>query len=552
VPNDWKDKLSKLKRKLEPEKKQSDAKRKKDGAQRTQKRRSGDAPPKVDTATLKAKWARPEPAVGSSLGNPAKTHSDGLPPEPASGTGQAFNIGIDVGTSSLKVCVRPPGDRGEVYVVSIGQPEGPASALCPSTVTVKGGRIWFGQAAEDQARIAGGQAFRQLKVCMACEIGERPQVPTSSCTCMRADDGRCSAMFTVTNASDDLLASDLLMLLLGWAMGESRRHIPKNLTGEELPRVTYSISAPIDQIDAGSQLNGEYARVVFQAWRLSGAIQQGMELSEALKWIVRVQQVKLPSDEERLVELCPESAAIVAGYAMSPEMEEGQYAVIDIGAWTTEMSFFRFTQTGRQTTGRPARAFHAARSHRIAASQVDERCRAHVLELYGLGAEEAIGLAETIRHQREEQIFGEKPISLHGQTSDVCPRASALEFARDTIAEAIGRRFILTLGEAFANERFESMWKGKLRILFAGGGSLDDVLRSGVQHASFIADSKGVPEPSDLVGLPECDNYRRFLVAYGLAHGSARWPRDLMPSQVLPFKPSRRMKPTFEDLGFGA
>ena len=447
------------------------------------------------------------------------------------------------------MCIRPPGMNSKVYVVPVAGQGADPSVLCPSTVTVAGGQVWFGNEAEERIRRTGGQVFRQLKVCMACEVGMRPEAPIAACQCERMDGGICSAIFSISGSSEAVLASDLLTLLLGWAMGESRQRIPADLTGETTPRATYSVSAPIDQIDAGSQLTGEYARVVFQAWRLSGAIRQGMELSTALEWIVRVQQVAVPSDEERLVELCPESGAIVAGYAMSPEMEEGQYAVIDIGAWTTEMSFFRFTEVGQLKTGRPARAFHAARSHRVAANQVDDRCRTHVLEMYARDPGQDRALAETIRDQRERHVFAEEPLALGGQGKEITPRPSALQFARDLVAEAIGRRFLDTLTEAYANESLESFWQGKLRILFAGGGSLDSVLRSGIRHG-FIADSRGVPEPSDLVGLPACDDYRRFLVAYGLAHGSARWPRDLLPSQTLPFKPSRRSMPTSEELGY--
>jgi len=170
--------------------------------------------------------------------------------------------------------------------------------------------------------------------------------------------------------------------------------------------------------------------------------------------------------------------------------------------------------------------------------------------MYAQDSNQDAALAETIRTQRECENFGEEPLALSGQGKEITPRASALRFARDLVAEAIGRRFQDTLEEAYENEKFESFWRGKLHVLFAGGGSLDDVLRTSIQHG-FIADSRGVPEPSDLCGLPTCDDYRRFLVAYGLAHGSARWPRDLLPSQTLPFKLRRRSVPTFEQLGYG-
>ena len=40
---------------------------------------------------------------------PSASPNEGLPPEPLEGAGTTFNIGVDVGTSTTKCCVRPPG-----------------------------------------------------------------------------------------------------------------------------------------------------------------------------------------------------------------------------------------------------------------------------------------------------------------------------------------------------------------------------------------------------------------------------------------------------------
>ena len=469
-----------------------------------------------------------------------------LPPEPDRGEGQTFNIGIDVGTSTTKVCFRPPGASTEVFVISLGSED---TALCPSTVAVEGGCLYFGSEAEERARGSGAQVFRQFKVCVACEVSLKPEVPTSSCRCKRMSDTSAgSAVFALSSVEESVLASDLLIFFLSWAMGEGRRRLPNDLTGGRLPRTTYSISAPLDQFDAGSELNGAYARVVFHAWRLSGAIRQGIGLKEAFSWIVGVQRVPLPPEEERTIELCPESGAIAAGYAMSTE-EEGLYGVIDIGAWTSEMSFFRLTQVGRQTTGRWARSFYAARSHRVAANQIDERCRNHVIQLYDCSDPAPVASAERIRELREASVFGTEAIRVYSDRKEMCPRESALRFAQDLVAEDVRRRFVDTLGEAYEKEKLESRWRKKLQVLFAGGGSLDPVLRSGIEHP-FIKQAEVVPEPRDLGSLSPSGDYRRFLVAYGLAHGSSRWPRDFLPSEVLPLRPSRRVLPTSEELGY--
>ena len=67
----------------------------------------------------------------------------------------------------------------------------------------------------------------------------------------------------------------------------------------------------------------------------------------------------------------------------------------------------------------------------------------------------------------------------------------------------------------------------------------------------FVEYEEDVPKPTDLVGLPDVDDYQHFLVAYGLAQGSTRWPDDLMPTSVVPLERRVRRATSFEDLGFG-
>lgn len=470
-----------------------------------------------------------------------------LPPEPEPGEGKTFNIGIDVGTSMMKVCARPPGNSTKVHVIILGNKK---TALCPSTVVIEGGRLYFGAEAEKRVHLPDTRIFRQLKVCLACESGVEHAVPTSGCLSERDEKTKsCTAIFEVTNKGESAYASDLLTLFLAWAMGESRRQLPDELTGGRLTRCTYSISAPVDQIDAGSDLNDAYARVVFHSWRLSAAVQQGITLKKALSWITAIENIPLPPEEDRMVELCAESGAIVAGYTMSPEIEEGLYAVVDIGAWTSEMSIFRFSESGKQTTGLPERSFYAARSYRVAGNQVDERCRSHLIQLYDCSDPHEDADTWHIQQQRESGQFGKKEFHLSARHKQIRPRESALRFAQDMVAEELGRCFIKTLHEAYEKEKVEKHWKGLLRVILAGGGSIDPIMYSAIK-STFIRNIQEVPEPGDLVGLPAKGDYRRFLVAYGLAHGSIRWPRDYFPSAVLPFRLKQRKRRTSEEIGY--
>lgn len=535
--DDWKRELRKLKKKVS-DKKGGRAKR------------GNEKPAKAGTEAVdpEALWGKRDEIVPEGSDG-AISRSAPLPPPPESGTGDVpFNLGIDIGTSTTKICVRPPERRAGVMVLEL---ENEPGGLCPSTVTLAGGRLYFGSEGEGHAGADGARVFRHLKVCVACEAERDRQGAMSGCRSRRdRKTGRCTGIFDLGNSGDPCLrASGLLTLFLAWVMGESRRQIPDDLTGGKVPRTTYSVAAPVDQIDAGSPLNEAYARIAFYGWRLSGAVYQGVDLATAVSWIRALPTEEMPASEERLVELCAESAATVAGYAMSPEIEEGLYALVDIGAWTTEVSFFRFTEVNRRETGRATRAFYAARSHRVAAGLIDERCLENLRRLYEDVGSDGDDPVAWIRVQREAGTFGTVEHDFRTKHRAAAPRSSALAFARDLVAEELGRCFIRTQHEAFEKEKRESLWKGSLRVLVSGGGSNEAVLRDGIR-STFIKERQVVPVPADIQLPGEDTDYRRFLVAYGLAQSSARWPDDLFPDKVLPVTFGRRKRPTPEDLGY--
>ena len=483
---------------------------------------------------------------------PSASPNDRLPPEPPAGTGPTFNIGVDIGTSMTKACVRPLAIGSPVHVLALGLGE-PSSALCPSLVALDKGRLYFGDEAERRAQ--GGQLtlFRHLKMCVGCEADREgpPQVPSRTCASVPSSaDATCSATFAMRTSNELLWASDLLMLFLAWAMGESRRRLPQQLVGETEPQVTYSVSAPIDQLDTAGGLSEVFDGIVFGAWRLSGAVTQGLPMEVASSWLDELRRVERPEATERRVELCSESSANVAGYVLSPDSPLGQYGIVDIGAWTTEISFFRLTDVDRHKTGKLTLAFHAARSHRVAAGKVDERCRENVCLMYDKAQTTGDVSVDDVREQRESETFGQRalPFEIYGR--EIVPCTSALDFARDVVAQELHACFHKTLGEAYEKEKQETAWHQQVHVLLAGGGSLDEVLCSAAWHPNFVREAKAVPTPTDLKDLPAGDDYRRFLVAYGLANGLARWPKELRPSETLPTKLRYRTRPTPEELGY--
>jgi hypothetical protein len=331
-------------------------------------------------------------------------------------------------------------------------------------------------------------------------------------------------------------------------MAESRRCLPYELTGGQERRVTYNVSAPLDQIDSSDALRKAYDQIAFRSWRLSGGIVQGMAMKQAAKWLAEVSKLPLPPESECDVIVCSEACATIASYVLSPEMEEGLYCLVDIGAWTTDISFFRITEVQRSQTGVPTTAFYAARCHRKAANAIDDRCLSALLEIYGEPGPGDGTALQQIRERREAGDFATREIQL-GQVSRVPPSA-ALEYARTVVGESIGRSFMETMKQAYAKENRQDVWKTPGITLFrSGGGAKEDVVIRRIGH-SWIRSSGPIPRPSNLVVSDGCD-YARMSVAYGLAFPVAVWPKEIPPSGVDPLRPQTRRRPDFHDLGFG-
>lgn len=213
--------------------------------------------------------------------------------------------------------------------------DGQNDLLCPSLAVLQHGRLYFGFEAEKRRSETGALVFSHLKVCLACEAEESRQ-PLSDCRSDCLADGRCRGTFP-----QKCKASELTICFLAWVMREARHRLPSDLGNPEEQRFTYNLGVPLAQLDLYSPLREAYRRVGFHAWLLSEGMSQGIELEKVLSWIGEIKNRGLPSADQSLVQLCTEAGAAIVSCLASPDMLPGMYGLIDVGAWTTDISFFR-------------------------------------------------------------------------------------------------------------------------------------------------------------------------------------------------------------------
>jgi hypothetical protein len=279
------------------------------------------------------------------------------------------------------------------------------------------------------------------------------------------------------------------------------------------------------------------------------------------------------------VQLCPEAQAAIISYLASPAMDPGLYSLIDIGAWTTDVSFFRRPELQFQNDGILTLEYYAAASHRVAVNDIDERT------LHGLTAhwnlqrgamKEQLRTTpplhvSTLRAQREKGQFSKLDFLINRTRQ--WPPESILHSARRSVRDDILACFRDTLIEARSKELSQSVWqeidlpqrgrpetyrqrrgpvRGKLNIFVVGGGAAERVLWCDTATNTPVARSIQLLPSLELTNTTAGEVGPTFTVALGLAIPSALWPRVFLPSGVPPVPPRPiRERPTFEDLGYG-
>jgi hypothetical protein len=337
-------------------------------------------------------------------------------------------------------------------------------------------------------------------------------------------------------------------------MGQARQNVPRKLLGRTQVGFTYNLGVPLDQLDRDTALLRKYREIAFRAWRLSEGIIQGIPINRALSWIGAIRDVPAPPPERNPVQLCGETGAAIVSCALSPNMPSGLYGLVDVGAWTTDISFFRLTDPSNSVHGRHELAFYGARTHRIAVNDLDGRSLHGIRDLWEL-EEDATQLASmaitpsALREQREQGAFGAVEFKVKNYNKKPAP--PVLDYARACVAERLLMRFHSTLKEASEKEKQAKAWEGFLVYVMGGGVHEPTLWTDWADRTPVVGSLEPLPFGSLALDLNK-DLSGRFPVAVGLAYPLGMWPKVLLPSQVAPtgpFFPTREL-PTSEECGY--
>jgi len=107
-------------------------------------------------------------------------------------------------------------------------------------------------------------------------------------------------------------------------------------------RIHINSAAPLDQLRDFGSVGPYFERSVYYALRLaeSGKPRRVWLMKDAMEALAAVRQQPKPAGADSPTALFPETHAAMTGFLLLPERERGLYGLVDVGAGTTDISFF--------------------------------------------------------------------------------------------------------------------------------------------------------------------------------------------------------------------
>jgi len=442
-----------------------------------------------------------------------------------------FHLGLDWGTSFTKLILRDygQGEKGNAFVL---MPEGAGNGFrYPSVTFVDDGKIYFGTEAELR-RVNAGEPILSLKMLVI-------------------DPKRfCSS----APGSSKLSYKDLAMLFLSHTISlgmNTAEMLAKRADKKAIMGMTLGV--PTEQLETAAH-SSIYLRLAQTAHIIAmklGVDPQSMTETEAMDVIAEAHEMwetggYVTDDPENYHQwLRPELGAAMLWGFKSPAIAPGLYSCVDVGAWTTDVSFFRIHSRARdedfeEGVEKYGIAFYGGASRPPGMNFVDEL------------------LAKELKMARPEELRGKEEQLLNDK---IYPAV---------IDEAVDRFFDtyrMGFNSSYNKERNQPAWCN-LNVMVIGGGSKVPKIKR--RFKEFPIDGAGWRDPillsnlgipPDLYNIPSDgiaakNQYQGdidFLhVAYGLSVHSGDFPETTLSTQMEPFTPEPRVRrfKSPEELGY--
>jgi hypothetical protein len=406
-------------------------------------------------------------------------------------------VGVDFGTSSTKVMWQDLSDN-HFEVLRWGDAEdGEAAFLLPSAIVIRGGALHFGVAerdvCDDDIRLSS------IKLCMLCR--NNPAI----CRC--ASPVARYGMVHLPGMEPASPAAAIACLFLANAFREVERRLEVQFPDEDL-LLLWNIGCPMDYLDEADR-KVEWERMTGAAMELRRDVSNPASISVLTDVAIRLESFTVPAVGERNYYVEPEGLAAVKAFLESPHAESKSYAIVDVGAGTTEVSFFFNGRIMTEPGHFPRPSYLADSTRPIGGGKID----LELAKAWNCGSE----------HARRRKEAMEPNIPAVQTIRDICAQY------HETCCEILRHRRLTA-----ANDKHFDLF------VIGGGGRLrplQDALRGCTLRGGFVRDRWRQLEPprslKDRLAIQK--DYDLFANACGLA-SSIDW--EYYPPHKVPAMPS--------------
>lgn len=456
-----------------------------------------------------------EPPLESVTGE-VVTSQDDSEARSASTPVRYITIGFDLGTSCTKIVVRDPfGLDSPSYLVDFEEYGDPSIRyLLPSRLYLdKDGRARLG---ERQAE----SSISEIKVRLMHHAGE--PVP----------------------GHPDARPRDLAALYVACGLRYTRRWFRRtyaDIYGQDHIEWQFNLGIPAASHD-DQEVCATFEKVARVAWGLS--LEEGSTLERAKEAFHATEEGSFdPGIEDYNVNVVPEVAAQVAGYAQSSLRRPGLHMLVDVGAATLDVAGFILTDD----EGEDRYSILTAAVHSLGAYQLEQE-RAEYLKQLGRTILEA-GAYEKWAHEMAQRC-GDPMRNVPSDMREYFPSSvrDRVEFSGDGIPDQTFEKRCFKALYAVIDDLKQNRdpnskkWKQGLPIFLTGGGQHIRVYRSALKRLNDWRDRFMKVSPFEVKTLPSLQNLdaphlrendaHRFSVAYGLSFpiddiGTIRPPHEI-------------------------
>ena len=452
---------------------------------------------------------------------------------------KTVTVGVDFGTSSTKVIVSGVVPERH-HLLTLGQKvAGCPDFAMPSAIQISEGRLYFGSSAEQDR--PDSQTFRSFKICLACEYG---LAPCRGCAHRVSDQHRGQFNISVDGQDVVVRAHQLATWYLAYIFRLARNELEERWGQSFQFRTLFNVGAPIDQHTQA--VGGEiFNKAAFWAEKMANSVWDGRPVKTLIEVYESISKTYscLPTEEERPTFVQPETAAGLMAFVTSPTAFPGLYGIFDVGAGTTDVSFFRLADSERDQPR--IMAFYDAETAVVGADEVDRViAELAICRLASVNASSIPHESLLLACKRAKETLGQHSsvtVSLDS-TSVVLSRQEIEEAASDEVKKMVST-YVQTAHRSYRKEPYVNRWATYTLFSLGGGARLPMVehrlqqtrpsdYNRNIRHRRMTA-PVNLEAPADAKA-----NFDLLAVAYGLSFPPVDFPKIFEPSDVEPLRVS--------------